>query len=79
MNAYEWRYLPRGKAKHALRDLTWHAAVCGVSPHWFDPDGWCGTGSQIEYETVEALPECRRCAALVAVRAAQDALQAGKP
>lgn len=65
MSAVEWRYLPRGTVKHALRYAMARYAVCGVGPRWFDPDDWHGTGSQTEYETVEALPECRRCAALV--------------
>lgn len=67
-----WRYLTRGKAKHALPlhagSATGHQgfAVCGVGPAWFDPTGWLGTGCQGEYETVDGLPECRRCARLLA-------------
>ena len=71
--AVVWRYLPRRKVKHALRtdgSYTGHQpiALCGTSPAWFVPssDQWWGTGKQSEYETVETLPECRRCAKLLA-------------
>jgi len=67
-----WRYLPKGKVKHALRtdgSYVGHApsALCGTSPRWFMPSSeqWYGTGKQAEYEAVETLPECRRCAALL--------------
>lgn len=58
---YEWRYLRNGKAKHALSYASARYAICGCGPQWFDPDDWLGTGSQVEYETVAALPECKRC------------------
>jgi hypothetical protein len=68
-----WRYLSRGKAKHALpldgNAVTGHqvSALCGTMPAWFAPSpAWMGTGSQTEYETVDELPECRRCARLLA-------------
>lgn len=69
--AVTWRYLTRGKAKHAVPlhtgSITGHEtyAVCGTGPAWFDPTGWLGTGCQFEYEAVERLPECRRCARLL--------------
>lgn len=72
-SAVVWRYLPRGKTKHALRrdshDIAGHqsTALCGTSPQWFMPSSeqWWGTGKQSEYEAVETLPECRRCALLL--------------
>lgn len=61
-----WRYLPKGRVKHALKQLSvGHAAVaeCGTSPSGFYPwsDKWFGTGNQTEYETVEKLPRCKNC------------------
>lgn len=68
-----WRYLPTGKVKHALRgdgSYVGHqpTALCGTTPRWFMPssDQWWGTGKQAEYDMVETLPECRRCAKLLA-------------
>lgn len=55
----EWRYLPDGRVKHALNKGDDLSAICGTSP-WV-LSGWCGTGSQVEYETNESLPECKRC------------------
>lgn len=70
--AVTWRYLPRGKAKHAMRIGTSYAghyrtALCGTAPVWFAPDTeqWWGTGKQAEYDEVERLPECRRCVRLL--------------
>lgn len=66
-----WRYLPKGKVKHALseRDGSFPRAssLCGTSPQWFVPRGeqWWGTGTQAEYDMVETLPECRRCTKLL--------------
>ena len=56
---YEWRYTFGGKVAHALQRTYHTAAVCGVGV-WVS-DQWLGTGSQREYERVEALPSCRRC------------------
>lgn len=61
MIAVEWRYLPTGAVKHALSHPTDRYAVCRVGPAWYSPDGWFGTGSQVEYETAAARRECRRC------------------
>lgn len=61
MSGYEWRYLPDGKVKHALRNTSARHAVCSVGPRWYDPRGWFGTGSQTEYDTVAALRPCKRC------------------
>jgi hypothetical protein len=58
-----WRYLPGGTVKHALLYAESASAVCGQLPSWFRPEGWFGTGSQDEYETVERLPACKRCVA----------------
>lgn len=78
MSAYSrrsvtWRYLPRRTVKHALlvdSGISGHrsTALCGISPSWFAPDTeqWWGTGTQDEYEQAERLPECRRCARLLA-------------
>ncbi len=63
---YEWRYLSTGKVKHALSDSTARVSRCGTGPVWFSGSGWLGTGNQGEYETAERLPECRRCARLLA-------------
>lgn len=68
---FTWRYISRGKAKHALAlrssAATGHASIaeCGSSPAWFDPWSWMGTGSQDEYDRIEELPECARCVILV--------------
>lgn len=75
-----WRYLPKGKVKHALRidrlNYAGHepTAVCGTAPSWFAPrsDHWWGTGKQSEYDAVETLPECRRCATLLAPKGEGD-------
>lgn len=68
-----WRYLPRRKVRHALplrpQSATGHdaSALCGTSPSWFAPsdEQWWGTGTQSEYDAVERLPECGRCARLL--------------
>jgi hypothetical protein len=56
----EWRYVPKGVAKHALTDPRSTVAECGFSV--WSADDWYGTGSQVEYEIAEALPRCARCA-----------------
>jgi hypothetical protein len=58
-----WRYLPGRRVKHALREETAHTGVaeCGAAPRFGLM--WFGTGSQDEYERVEALPACKRCVA----------------
>ena len=75
-----WRYLPKGKAKHALRvPGDYSTALCGTSPMWFAPNSerwWGGADSQSQYEAVAALPECRRCAALLGY---YDAVSVGTP
>lgn len=67
-SAVTWRYLPAGAVKHALRVNRGHVghdgdAVCGsyTFPSW-----WRGTGGQIEYDRIEGLRECGRCARLLA-------------
>jgi hypothetical protein len=65
-----WRYLPASKVKHALEGGGGGhgpSALCGTSAR--TSDYWCGTGSQAEYETVEQLPECRRCARILTPKA----------
>lgn len=57
---YEWHYLPGGKVSHARLGRR-NVAVCGRSPSWFSPDGWYGTGCQLEYETAVGLPRCKDC------------------
>lgn len=56
----EWRYTSdRAKVKHGLWTAGHHTALCGTGvtlSHF-----WKGTGSQEEYEHVEALPKCKRC------------------
>lgn len=54
-----WRYVPRGEVKHRLRCSTAVRAVCGFSV--WTPSDWFGTGSQLEYERVDELPECQLC------------------
>lgn len=55
-----WRYLGRKpRVRHALARSDDAVALCGT---WSIPAlNWRGTGSQDEYETVAALPKCRRC------------------
>lgn len=71
-----WRYLPTGEVRHAiyLQDASdfYPPALCGVQPRersrWRVKQqlpGWYGTGTQDEYERVETLPECKRCAVLL--------------
>lgn len=59
MSGIEWRYLPGGKVKHALTDTSHAGAACGVSA--WGPAWWHGTGTQLEYETVEALRPRKTC------------------
>ena len=66
-----WRYLPKGRVKHALRIKPQHRdghandALCplGVTP-WHG-EHWCGgdKAPKGERERLAALPECKRCAA----------------
>lgn len=65
MSAYNWRYLPKGQVKHALSTVTSNVitAECGVYTFGW----WYGTGSQTEYDRVDALPPCKRCVAKVGV------------
>jgi hypothetical protein len=62
-----WRYRTRN-CKHALplaaQSMTGHddIALCGIASGCFGPEAWKGTGSQVEYDTVTVLPECKRCA-----------------
>lgn len=55
----EWRYLWGGTVKHALVSDPMDS-LCGLRTASYN---WYGTGSQAEYETVEALRPCRRCLA----------------
>ena len=67
--AITWRYLPRRKVKHAVPlNTMWHTghdpiSLCGIII--VIPDNWRGTGSQEEYDTIDKLSECQRCAALL--------------
>ncbi len=64
---YEWHYLANRGRTHARKRRSAgldHVAQCGISPQWFDPTGWLGTGSQVEYERAANLPRCRRCVRL---------------
>lgn len=56
----EWRYLPSGRAKHAVSRPPHGPALCGAEPGL--GGDWLGTGYQHEYDRVAALPECKRCA-----------------
>lgn len=64
-----WRYLANRKVKHAVPVNTmWYTghdpiSLCGIII--VVPDQWRGTGSQEEYDTVDSLPECKRCTALL--------------
>ena len=67
-----WRYIPSGRVKHALHirgTLIGHdsVALCGSAPVWYAGAGgdWHGTGSQVEYEEVDARPECKSCRKLL--------------
>ncbi|MFY1686417.1 hypothetical protein [Plantactinospora sp. WMMB782] len=55
----EWRYLPKSQVKHALTRADDCAAMCGL--YVLPASMWLGTGSQVEYETVAGLRECRSC------------------
>lgn len=58
----EWRYLRTGSRTHRLIrvfDRLTHVAECGRSPQI--GEDWYGTGSQTEYERVDAMPRCKRC------------------
>lgn len=55
----EWRYLPSGRVKHALRRPSNVGAECGL--YTLPASAWLGTGSQAEYERVAVLPECQSC------------------
>jgi hypothetical protein len=67
----EWRYLPNGRTRHAIDPapavdedtLGLAVSVCGA--YALEPDEWHGTGTQDEYERVETLPACKRCASKV--------------
>lgn len=70
LGRYEWRYTPAGRVKHAVRQAGGSAsgvaavARCGYGPPGGSAD-WYGTGSQSEYERVEALPRCSTCVRLI--------------
>ena len=41
-------------------------SLCNISPYLFaDLDDWLGTGSQIEYEKLEQLPDCKNCVKII--------------
>lgn len=57
-----WKYLKRGTVVHYLSDGIYGprpVAECGAST--LHSSDWRGTGTQEEYERVEALPECKKC------------------
>lgn len=69
---YEWRYLERGTTTHAVGPAgnpPRTFALCGVGPAWSAAYGWFGTGTQTEYDRVEALPKCKRCLGIVGLNA----------
>ncbi|MEV1315307.1 hypothetical protein AB0J14_04400 [Micromonospora arborensis] len=59
MTGLEWRYTPGGQVRHALTRSSDAGAVCGI--YLLPASDWLGTGSQGEYERVEALRPCLRC------------------
>lgn len=59
MSGLEWRYLPAGLVKHALRQSGDAGAACGR--YVLPASEWRGTGSQGEHERVTHLRECRAC------------------
>lgn len=59
LDSYERRYLPGGAVRHLLTYSSNAIAVCGIGP-WVSAF-WMGTGSQVEYETTESLPDCKLC------------------
>lgn len=61
VEVFERRYVRGGAVRHLLVDSEAAVAVCGMGP-WVH-DQWYGTGSQVEYETVASLPDCRLCLA----------------
>jgi len=65
---HSWKYLPSGHVVHLVSDHNplsgqmSFSAICGTSPPWYVGSWyWRGTGSQAEYDQVDALPACRRC------------------
>jgi hypothetical protein len=56
-----WRYVPRGRMRHAVRTPRDLSSVCGLVNPW-SADDWRGTGSQAEYEALAALRDCKACA-----------------
>lgn len=57
-------YSRTGAKAHLLTPLAspnagYPAALCGLSPQWFE--SWYGTGTQAEHEKAESLPLCKRC------------------
>jgi hypothetical protein len=75
MSAYSWKYLPTGRVRHALSTVVPNvvAAECGVWTFGW----WYGTGSQDEYDKLDALPPCKRCAAKVGLAATGNAVPSG--
>lgn len=61
MSAHVRRYLPGGAVRHLLADGFAVTAVCGIAPYLAGSWYWRGTGSQVEYETAESLPDCKLC------------------
>lgn len=61
MSALERRYLPGGAVAHLLAGASAARAVCGIAPYLAGAWAWLGTGSQVEYETVASLPDCKLC------------------
>ncbi len=59
---YQWRYLKETRRHlipipHGPRSQ----AICGTTPAWYEPTGWRGTHTSEEYETLKALPACKKC------------------
>jgi len=63
LSNYTRIYLPRGKVAH-LRPNDggrYVVARCGLTPPWYDPHGWHGTGSQDEIDKAKDMRLCKRC------------------
>lgn len=66
MSEQVWRYLPRGRVKHALRPSRLRpgdnerAAACGCTPSWPGRREWLA-----DPDTLERLPKCLMCQAVI--------------
>lgn len=69
-----WRYLPKGRVKHALRVHPtlkgghYDNALCPIGVTWWLGERWCGgdKAPRAERDRLATLPECKHCAAKLA-------------